>query len=127
VKDILQEYLLKIKGNIRLLGVSVGTLILAVLVGYALGVASSRSKTPSNGSNTPIIERNYCPDDNPQTSKNPENLHVFASKRGKYYYFAWCSGLSKLKSSNVVTFKSQGEAESGGYLPSKDCPKPPKM
>jgi len=127
VRDILQEYLLKIKGNIRFFGGLALTLILAVLLGYMLGVLGSRNKITVNGSNTPIIERNYCPDDKPQTSKNSINLHVYASKRGKYYYFAWCNGLLKLKSSNILTFKSQGQAESGGYLPSKDCPKPPKI
>lgn len=44
-----------------------------------------------------------------------------ASRKGKNYYYPWCSGASRLKESNKIWFKSAKEAEAAGYKLASGC------
>lgn len=46
---------------------------------------------------------------------------VSASKNGTKYYFPWCSGLSRIKKENLVSFASAKEAEAAGYALAANC------
>jgi hypothetical protein len=51
-----------------------------------------------------------------------EGLTYVASKQGSKYYFEWCSGAKKIKSSNIIHFDSQAEAVRSGYEKASNCP-----
>lgn len=44
-----------------------------------------------------------------------------ASRKGKNYYYPWCSGVSRLKEANKIWFKSAKEAEAAGYKLASGC------
>jgi hypothetical protein len=46
---------------------------------------------------------------------------VVAAKTGTRYYFPWCSGVSRIKEENKITFKSSEEARKAGYTPATNC------
>lgn len=55
-------------------------------------------------------------------SETPEsNQKVFASKKGKKYYFSSCSGVSAIKKENIISFSSPQEAIKSGYSKSSTC------
>lgn len=55
-------------------------------------------------------------------SETPEsNQKVFASKKGKKYYFLSCSGISAIKKENLISFSSPEEATRSGYSKSSTC------
>lgn len=59
--------------------------------------------------------------------KKPENDEinsqdlVFASKNGTKYYFKNCSGLSRIKQENLISFDSEKEAIESGFEKAKTC------
>jgi len=44
-----------------------------------------------------------------------------ASKRGKTYYYPWCTGATTIPQANKVWFSSRTAAEAAGYTPAKSC------
>ncbi len=52
-----------------------------------------------------------------------KNFHIAASKGGSKYYYSHCSGLSRIKSENLVYFVTELEAETAGYELAKNCKK----
>ncbi len=46
---------------------------------------------------------------------------VYASKNGTRYYYAWCTGLNRIKEENKITFKDKTEAESAGLKLASGC------
>ena len=51
---------------------------------------------------------------------NTKNLHfIYASKRGKKYYFYNCK--SSIKEANKIYFDSEASAQKAGYTLSKTC------
>ena len=50
------------------------------------------------------------------------SLKLFiASRRGKTYYYPWCSGGMNISEANRIWFLSQAVAQDAGYVPSKSC------
>ncbi len=46
---------------------------------------------------------------------------VVASKNGKRYYYAWCSGASRLSPKTKITFTTKEAAEKAGYTIASGC------
>lgn len=46
---------------------------------------------------------------------------VIASKKGSVYYLPWCAYVRRIKPENRVTFNSEAEAQSAGYVRSTAC------
>ncbi len=46
---------------------------------------------------------------------------VIASKTGTVYYLPTCSGVSRIKPENRVTYASAAEAKAKGFAPAKNC------
>lgn len=46
---------------------------------------------------------------------------LVASKSGKKYYYAWCTGVQKIAEANRIYFTSKTEAEARGYAASATC------
>lgn len=46
---------------------------------------------------------------------------VFASKKGKKYYYSWCSGGNRIKPANRVFFDNAALAEAAGYTIAASC------
>lgn len=46
---------------------------------------------------------------------------ILASKNGTKYYFAWCSGASRIAVKNRVFFATEAEAQARGYSKAKGC------
>lgn len=47
---------------------------------------------------------------------------VVASKSGTKYHLPTCSGASRIKPENLVSFASAAAAEAAGYSPAANCP-----
>lgn len=52
---------------------------------------------------------------------NTNGAQLVGSKNGTKYYYSWCTGVSKISSSNLIQFTDKTEAESRGYTPSATC------
>ncbi len=48
---------------------------------------------------------------------------VLASKKGKKYYFVWCSAYKHIKPENRIFFKDEQSAKKAGYTASSSCDK----
>ena len=46
---------------------------------------------------------------------------VFASKNGTTYFYSWCSGISRIKPENKITFNTEQEAQASGRKMSTTC------
>jgi hypothetical protein len=58
-----------------------------------------------------------------EESKEISNkTNIVASKNGTRYYFLWCSGVSRIKSDNLVYFETVEEAQKTGLKPAQNCP-----
>jgi hypothetical protein len=53
------------------------------------------------------------------TSGSPRYV---ASRKGRVYYFTWCSGAKNITTENRVYYKSANDARAAGLSPSKACP-----
>ena len=50
-----------------------------------------------------------------------ENIYYVASSRGKYYYPSNCSLAKNLSAKNLLTFSTEEEAKSAGYIFNTRC------
>lgn len=55
-------------------------------------------------------------------SNNTETPRYVASKKGRVYYFTWCSGTKSILEENKVYFKTANDARAVGLKPSTACP-----
>ena len=46
---------------------------------------------------------------------------IIASKNGTTYFYSWCSGISRIKPENKITFNSEQEAINSGRRKSSTC------
>ena len=90
-----------------------GVLLFASLLSFCLGYL-----TGLDAQVMPLIveERTRMP-------KN-EGGEIVASKSGVKYYYANCSGASRIAEANKVYFASKAEAEGAGYTLAVNCSEP---
>lgn len=60
----------------------------------------------------------------PATPERSSGGKFYASKKSNKYHYPSCRWAKKIKSYNLITFNSVGEAKRAGYVPCKVC-KPP--
>ncbi len=94
--------------------------VFIVLVVFLVGVASfglGRLSVIENN-RTPVTVRIA-----PASERKSMYLggEIVASKNGKKYRFPWCSGVSSMKESNKIWFKTTASARAAGYTPAKNC------
>lgn len=57
--------------------------------------------------------------------QSPQGMYIgglyVAARSGSAYYYPWCSGASRILSSNRVWFSSEEAARAAGYAPAKNC------
>lgn len=53
--------------------------------------------------------------------KEVEKGSIVASKNGKKYYFAWCSGINRIKKENRIYFDTEIDAQNKGLTLSISC------
>lgn len=56
------------------------------------------------------------------SNNNTETPRYVASKKGRVYYFTWCSGAKSILEENRVYFKTSQDARAVGLKPSTSCP-----
>lgn len=52
---------------------------------------------------------------------NIEKGQIFASKKGKKYYFIHCAGVRKISDKNIIYFTDENSAIKAGYELAKNC------
>lgn len=57
----------------------------------------------------------------PQISDSNSSLTVYASSKGKKYYYANCSGLKRITDANKISFPTSEAAEASGYSLATNC------
>lgn len=55
------------------------------------------------------------------SSTEPALKLFVASRRGKTYYYPWCSGAVSIPEANKIWFQSTTAAAIAGYTPAKSC------
>ena len=51
----------------------------------------------------------------------PTDTRVVASRNGASYYFAWCSGVKRIKEENKIWFSTKEAAEKAGLKQAANC------
>ena len=111
---------LKIKDDLYI----VITIILVGTASFGLGKLSGYEKEKRPISILKTQESMYATvlegisDTSTQTQASGE---VLASKTGTKYYYPWCSGVSKIKETNRVWFKTIAEARARDLTPASNC------
>lgn len=124
----ISDFVHKIKGNLSIDRTSFLYFIILALVAlcsFGLGRFSNSFSNNSFNSFQNIKNSNNSEEikllnDDITTFDKIENNYV-ASKNGKLYYSASCSGVKRIKSENRVWFSTKEEAMSAGYQPSSSC------
>lgn len=102
-------------------------IILTASLAFAIGrLTSSSSSAP--------IKVELDPSLTSQTDPSPKALQasitapspdtVYASSKGKKYYYEACSGLKRVSETNKISFPSAQVAEASGYTLAVGCQKP---
>ena len=129
----INDFLNKIKGQIRIDRFTLVCLCVIVLVGvssFELGRFSSlsenRSEVKLENNNVLAVKNNekgnsdLVSDAASSLPLAKEKVYV-ASKNGKLYYKTDCSGAKRILAKNEVWFSSRENAESAGYTLSTSC------
>lgn len=74
--------------------------------------AQNDLKTGGNGQNGEVVS----------LGKSASSSPIVASKNGTKYYFAWCSGASRITAKNKVYFNTAELAEKAGFSKASNCP-----
>ncbi len=86
--------------------------VLLLFASFSLGFLSAKEK----------IEMRLLRTDSIENMNGFKSLDfTVASRNGKSYYFLWCSGAGRIKKENLISFKSEKEAQKAGYKLSKTC------
>jgi hypothetical protein len=91
----------------------------ARLVGLLDQSEISVSQTAATGKVSETIR--YSEGEEGKTIKKVRDGQVFASKKGKKYYYSWCSGGNRIKPANRVFFDNAALAEAAGYTIAASC------
>lgn len=127
----INDFMNKIKGKIDIDRTTLLCLLVIVLVGlssFGLGRLSisgieNESNLKLENDNVSIVKEETG--DNAKVESNKvnslkEKMYV-ASKNGKLYYGATCSGAKRIAPKNEVWFASREDAEKSGYELSSSC------
>jgi hypothetical protein len=105
--------------------------ILVAICSFLLGKASMKDIETTKPA-LQIIEPMTLPANTITSINNNENTtkekaiykesKFVASKNGKKYYLANCSGAKRIKPENIVNFSSRESAEAAGYTKAANCP-----
>ena len=121
---IIKEKLNKIKQNIyskikRIFsffisdtGFFILILILGMNLSFFLGKLSVIYKNDVKNEQKITIEK---------TTIKSSDIEVVGSKKGSVYHYPWCSGASRIKKTNIITFKNKEAAEKAGRRLAKNC------
>ena len=98
----------------------VGVLFFACIVSFALGMLVERDL----GARKPFTITTPGHPAVPENAAAPlpaGSREVVMAKNGRVYYYAWCSGASRIRPENRVTLASAAIAEARGYALSATC------
>ncbi len=101
-------------------------LIFMSTLSFFLGKLSVINTPPTEKRNETIITKNTNLNTTNQTNiskKTKNEIQVIASKKGKTYYYLWCTGYNRIKKSNQKIFKNEEEAKKNGLRLAKNCKK----
>ncbi len=96
--------------DILILGVLISASLLSFGLGYHTGLDAQI---------TPIVI-----EESAAAPQQPEQGSIVASKSGVKYYYASCSGASRISDANKIFFSSAQEAQSAGYTLAVNCKEP---
>jgi len=114
---IIKDFFNKIKSIFAIDIYYIMCLLIIVVVAvsaFGLGRLSMYKDNIKGGSSVSILNRVV-------NSKNTLSKNYVASKTGKIYYGINCSTVSRIKIENRIYFNSKIDAESSGYILSKNC------
>ncbi len=101
--------------------------LLIGIISYRIGLNQQTSNLASNISIVYPNESAIINEEKESSEKPPANeptipsKSIIASKSGKVYYTAGCSGSNRIKDENKVYFQTEEEAQSLGLTLSKTC------
>ena len=105
------RYKRKYRHAIKMVAVICGLIGLAV-TSFGLGRLSGIQET-----RTPVtISRTS------RTDSRPSSSLLVGSEHSDKYHYPWCPGAQRIKASNRITFRSQGDARREGYSAADNCP-----
>lgn len=121
----------KIKGQVTIDTTTIMYLCIIILVGISSFGLGRLSVQNFSSDDKGIVIKGSSPnispeikESSPYTTLNSVNINphnYVASKNGKLYYSAECSGAKRIKPENQVWFESSIDAEKSGYQLSKSC------
>ena len=133
---IINDILNKIKGKLDIDMIFIMCFCIIILVGFA-SFGLGRLSIVKNDNNSDIVIKNeniitdktkeiidqkIIGNSQIQTQKQEVKRKMYvASKNGKLYYGAGCSGAKRISPSNEIWFSSSSDAEKAGYTPSSSC------
>ena len=127
----INDFMNKIKGKIDIDRTTLLCLFVIVLVGlssFGLGRLSisgieNESNLKLENENVSIVKEETGDNAKVESDKaNPLKVKMYvASKNGKLYYGATCSGAKRIAPKNEVWFASREDAEKSGYELSSSC------
>ncbi|MES2059567.1 MAG: hypothetical protein V4438_00895 [Patescibacteria group bacterium] len=131
IRQIVEKIKLFVSSYTEELGVSAIVILVAFSCFY-LGRASISASTKRNAGIT--IENTYASSTQAKISgenSGPTRLptpageanggQIIASKTGKRYYYAGCSGVSRISPANIVHYASAADAEKFGLTLASNC------
>ncbi len=108
--------------------------VMVILVGVisfglgrmSTGEISPQKEKPSIQVIEPITLTAATPNTQPKTTATPaapkDQNQFVASKNGTRYYLSTCSGVSRIKPENIISFESREAAEAAGFTKAANCP-----
>ena len=102
-------------------------IILVSIISFGLGRLSAISKAhiPMRIEETSVYQLRQGTSTTstfPGSPTSPTNsAELVASKNGLKYYHPWCTGASRIKDANKITFSSEDEAKAAGYELAANC------
>lgn len=100
-------------------------LFLITIASFAFGIMYEREKmvTMPTITTIPMTLTAITPQTASVATRSTATLDgkIVVSKNGSKYYFAWCSGATRIALKNRIFFANEAEAMSRGYTKAKGC------
>ena len=99
--------------------------VLITIIAFESGKISAlrRFDDPLEIKYVPAAITNSDPSKATANSAQKLDFRVVASKNSTLYHFLWCSGAQRIKEENKITFTSEQEAKSRGFILASNCTK----